>query len=281
MLLAACGGEETLGPSPPALPEAPSNFGIDIPSPVRNPMTLAGVALGRRLFYDPLLSGDDGVACATCHQQALAFGDGVALGDAGVSGRSLLRHAPALQNLAWAEGLFWDGGAVDLESLAFAPLQHPDEQAQDVIALVGEIEAVEGYPAMFQAAFDPGEVSLPNLVRALAQFQRTLISAGSRYDRHVRGEPDGDLSAEELAGMDAVRRHCAGCHASDHSTDFGYHNNGLDASYSDRRALLDRPPPRSALTTRSGTTPSCGPRRTRPRSRWPGRTRWRRRRWGT
>ncbi|WP_261770641.1 cytochrome-c peroxidase [Myxococcus virescens] len=85
------------------------------------------MALGRWLFYAPHLSSDRQVSCATCHEQARAFADDAALTQRGVSGRPLARHAPALINLAWVEGLIWDGGTKNLESLSLAPLKHPDE----------------------------------------------------------------------------------------------------------------------------------------------------------
>jgi cytochrome c peroxidase len=192
-------------------------------------MTAAGVRLGERLFFDPRLSGNDEIACATCHRPELAFGDDVER-SVGASGRPLLRHTPALVNLAWASGWFWDGGAKNLESQVFAPLVSPDEMDQDLDQLLEELRADADYPRAFAAAFDDG-ITLANVARAIAQFERTLVFADSRYDRFVRGEPGGELTQEELDGLAAFELHCGSCHVPDFFTDHGYHNNGLDEHF--------------------------------------------------
>src|SRR5687767_3361127 len=99
----------------------PANLAASVPVPENNPITRQGVLLGRQLFYDPLLSGNNKISCATCHNPQKAFTDGAALGTHGISGKALHRNAPTLQNLAWMKGWFWDGGAKDLESLNFGP----------------------------------------------------------------------------------------------------------------------------------------------------------------
>jgi cytochrome c peroxidase len=230
---------DTLPPVPVAYtPPIPANLPQTLPSPTRNPLSKEGVLLGRKLFYDVRLSGNNQLSCATCHLPERAFSDGVALSTAGVSGQPLLRHVPALQNVAWAQGVFWDGGATDLESLAFGPITHPDEMAQDLGQLELEIRAVPAYGPLFAAAFPGQEISSVTIARALAQFQRTLISGNSTYDRWKRQEPGVSLSADELAGLAFVQRKCAACHAGDFFTDFDYHNNGLDTTYSEEHERL-------------------------------------------
>lgn len=196
-----------------------------------NPLSETGVALGRRLFYDVRLSGNNKISCASCHQQQLAFSDGTALSNMGVSGTKLLRHAPALINLAWARnGLFWDGGSTNLESQAFGPLSAHDEMAQDLYQLVEELNADGQYPQLFRAAFKQ-EVSAAGVVKALAQFQRTMVSANSSYDKYRRNE-GAVLSSKELRGLQLVQQKCQQCHATDLFTDNSYHNNGLDDDFS-------------------------------------------------
>ena len=196
-----------------------------------NPMTREGVALGRQLFYDVRLSGNNQVSCATCHDPAKAFTDGLALSKNGVSGTTLLRHAPPLFNLAWAgNGLFWDGGSTNLESQAFGPLTAHDEMAQNLYQLVDELNAAPNYAADFRNAFEDG-ITSQNVVKALAQFQRSLISAGSRYDLYKLGHAAGHLTADELAGLQLVKQNCQTCHAGELFTDQDYHNNGLDANF--------------------------------------------------
>ena len=178
---------------------APHSFGGVIPSPARNPLTSAGVALGRRLFYDRSLSADGNVSCATCHRQSQAFADAQALASSGVSGERLARHAPVLQNLAWLEeGLFWDGGASDLESLMAAPLTDEHEMAADPEQLVAYLVNDSSYPEAFVQAFG-AEPSMAYVMRALAQFVRTLISAQSPYDDYIAGH--GSLSPAQLNGL--------------------------------------------------------------------------------
>ena len=215
----------------PLLPEVPTNLAAAIPSPTHNPLTPEGIALGRMLFYDPGLSVNGQVSCASCHQQAKAFSDGQALSALGVSGKPLLRHTPSLANLAWMEGMFWDGGAKNLEAVSIGPLTHADEMGQDLSALLLYLREHRQYPLQFKKAFGTDSITSPLVLRALAQFQRTLISANSRYDRYVRKEPGGNLSSLELQGMALFRQHCASCHATDFFTDNRFHNNGLNSEF--------------------------------------------------
>lgn len=230
LLMSACGegpsSPDAEGPFPRHLPVGMTS----IPSPPDNPPTLEGIALGRWLFHSPRLSSNGQVSCATCHEQARAFADDAALTQRGVSGRPLVRHAPALINLAWMEGLLWDGGAKNLESLSLAPLTHPDEMGNAQLpSMMARLSAEPELVDRFESAFGPGGLTLSNLLRALAQFQRTLVSADSRYDRWRRREPGARLSPQEQHGMALVQRHCATCHATELFTDNAYHNNGLDS----------------------------------------------------
>lgn len=198
----------------------------------QNPMTREGIALGRMLFYDMRLSANNKVSCASCHQQALAFSDGEVFSKAGVSATALLRHSPALINMAWANnGLFWDGGSTNLESQVFGPLTAHDEMGQNLYELVDELNAVPEYVVRFKSAFDSG-ITTQNVAKALAQFQRTFISANSRYDKFKLNSPGSTLSAIELKGLELVEQKCQGCHAGELFTDNTYHNNGIDADFS-------------------------------------------------
>ena len=205
------------------------------PQPVldnQNPMTREGIELGRILFYDVRLSANNKVSCASCHEQALAFSDGVSLSKIGVAGTPLLRHSPALINMAWANnGLFWDGGSTNLESQAFGPLTAHDEMAQNLFELIDELNAVPDYVTRFKSAFDQ-QITTQNVVKALAQFQKTLISANSKYDKYKLKKADGTLSEIELRGLEIVQQKCQGCHSGELFTDNQYHNNGLDADFS-------------------------------------------------
>lgn len=151
------------------------------PVPADNPLTHAGVALGRMLFYDPLLSGKDTQSCASCHEQARSFTDGRAV-SLGEEGRTLGRNAMALINLAWTAPYFWDGRAPTLEALVPQPIAHPDEMNESMDVLVAQLAAHPVYPERFEAAF-PGEgISEQTISKAIAQFLRTLVSFNSRAD---------------------------------------------------------------------------------------------------
>ncbi|MBB5645730.1 cytochrome-c peroxidase [Pedobacter cryoconitis] len=212
--------------------EVPGNFPA-AQQDLDNPLTAEGIELGRMLFYDVRLSGNNRISCASCHRQDLAFTDGVALSTIGVSGKKLDRHAPALFNLAWAKtGLFWDGGSKNLESQAFGPLTSADEMHQDLLELESELKQIPGYVSLFRKAFNE-DIKSANMVKALAQFQRTLVSGTSRYDKFKRAEAGGSLSATELLGMSLVNSKCKSCHSGELFTDDGYHNNGIDAAFTD------------------------------------------------
>ncbi len=204
-------------PEPPAFPE-------------RNPLTEQGIELGRMLFYDPILSANGSVSCATCHNPQVAFTDGMPRTRMGVSHNRLDRHSPAIFNLAWHTEFFWDGGANDLESQAFGPLQHPDEMAADIVAVIEKMNEENEYPKMFKMAFGTDTITSAGIVRALAQFQRTIISADSKYDRYIAGGEE--LSSLELKGLELFNQHCETCHQPPLFTDLGYHNNGLNINFS-------------------------------------------------
>ena len=212
--------------------EVPGNFPA-AEQDLDNPLTAEGIELGRMLFYDVRLSGNNRISCASCHRQDLAFTDGVALSSIGASGKTVDRHAPALFNLAWAKtGLFWDGGSKNLESQAFGPLTSADEMHQDLLVLEAELKQIPDYVTRFKQAFNE-EIKSANVVKALAQFQRTLISGTSRYDQYKRSEAGASLTAIELQGMILVSSKCKSCHSGELFTDDGYHNNGIDATFSD------------------------------------------------
>ena len=237
-LSAACSS----GPTPLEDFEAPFVFGR-FQVPADNPLTREGVELGRRLFYDPRLSGNDQVSCSTCHQQRLAFTDGKRTAS-GISGRPLAFNSMSLANLMWGpQRFFWNGRAVTLEEQALDPIQDPDEMGQDLDELVRELAADTTYRRLFDVAYDG--IRPTSVAKALASFQRTLISADSRYDRFLRGEVR--LTEQEELGrklfmahpdVEARRRgaNCVDCHSQFLTSGFrtrfdGFINNGLDPEH--------------------------------------------------
>ncbi len=249
VLLAACAPEP---PAPYEL-EAPAQF-AKLLLPAGNPMTEEGVALGRRLFYDPILSTDSSLSCASCHLPERAFTDGQAISQ-GIAGRKGSRNAPSLANAAYHyKGLFWDGRSPTLEAQALLPVENPDELGNDWETVEEALRRHAGYPQYFRAAFgigDTAELTRELVARALAQFERTLISADAKYDRVMRGEdtftPSEERgkhiffdSAEELPNGE-----CGHCHTPPLFTDQSYMNNGLDPA----SALTDFPDKGRGLDT--------------------------------
>ncbi|UII25706.1 cytochrome-c peroxidase [Fulvivirga maritima] len=201
-------------------------------------MTKEIVALGKKLFYDPILSGDNTISCATCHQPNLGFSDGLSLSDRGITGEQLPRHSPALINLSWSKAFFWDGGATNLESQAMAPITNKDEMGQAIPELMSELSNHDEYPGLFNEAFPDEEMDMTTIAKALAHFERTLISAGSKYDDYRKGK--AKLSELELYGMKVVESKCGGCHPAPLFTDNDYHNNGLDDTYSEDNDRMEQ-----------------------------------------
>ena len=216
LLLSAC----TTEPAPQVLSRP-------YPYPEHNPPTAPGIALGRRLFYDPGLSAGGTVSCASCHQQERAFSDGQSLSTLGVTGKALARHTPGLSHVAWSPTLFWDGGVRNLESLSFAPLSHPDEMGRDLREMVAALQADASYREDFRQAFGADSITAAGVGRALAQFCREIYSADSSRDRYKRGEDS--LSAKALQGEKLLAQHCSPCHSGERFSDDSFHNNGLDS----------------------------------------------------
>ena len=220
----------------------PANFPPLPVQPATNPLTVEGVALGRQLFYEKGLSVNSTVACASCHRQALAFTDGLAHAQ-GVNGGTTPRSAMALANLAWEPRLNWDGAASSLEAQARTPIENPVEMHQPLAVGVVRLQATAPYPALFRKAFGSSTITEDNTLKALAQFERTLISGSSRYDQFQRGNRAA-LTGYEQQGLVLFVTHpdgpagirggnCKDCHDGPLQTDHLFRNNGLDATFTD------------------------------------------------
>ena len=185
-------------------------------------------ALGQRLFNDPRLSRSNAVACISCHSPAHSFADSKRV-SVGHEGRLGQRNTPGLLGVAQIKPLFWDGRASTLEEQALGPLQHPDEMAMDVPALAAKLAALDDYPAQFNAAFGKKEgVTLPRILTALADYQRTLLPPVTRFDTFLAGERTA-LNDRELLGLHLFRTkaRCMSCHSGALLTDQQFHNLGL------------------------------------------------------
>ncbi len=195
----------------------------EMPGRAENPSTPAKVALGRLLYFDPVLSGDNDVSCAHCHHPDLGLSDnrgrsmgkgGTGLGPARAGGALLRRGSPTVWNAAYNHLQFWDGRARDLEEQAEGPIQDPNEMAQDAAELVEELGAIPEYVQLFGDAFDGAGVSFENITFAIAAFERTLLSQDSPFDRYAGGDR-GALSEAERRGLNlfrSLKTRCFECH---------------------------------------------------------------------
>ena len=200
-----------------------------VPDAPDNPMTPAKVELGRALFFDPRLSGNGTVSCATCHNPALGWSDGLKTG-VGINGTVLGRATPTIVNMAYNTQFMWDGRKKSLEDQALGPMKTPEEMRTDFPAALQLLRSTDGYIAMFSKAF-PGEaIGEENIAKAIAAFERTVVSKDSRFDRWLSGDRKA-ISAQEYLGYqvfnDPERGNCANCHGGPNFTDNGYHNIGL------------------------------------------------------
>ena len=196
------------------------------PVPQDNPLTAAGVALGRRLFFDPILSADRSLACASCHLPRFAFAspDRISIG---IGGQRGTRNAPSLLNVAYGSPLFWDGRAQTLEQQALLPIQNPVELGSKLDGVLARLQADADYARDFAAAYG-GPVNRVNLARALASFQRALLSGNSPVDRFRAGDSSA-LTTEQRQGLWLFesKGRCWKCHSGRNFTDNQFHNTGV------------------------------------------------------
>lgn len=197
-----------------------------VPAPAVNPTTLKKVELGKLLFFDPRLSADNTISCATCHDPRKAFGDAMPRSK-GAGGKTLARNSPTLLNVGFHSSFFWDGRAASLEEQALGPIQSADEMNQDLRQLEQELNAIPGYVERFQDAFQQN----PNrhgIAKALASFQRTLVTGPSAFDRFLMGDKDA-LSSEAKQGLEIFRGEsgCVRCHKGPLLSDGKYYRLGV------------------------------------------------------
>ncbi len=182
--------------------------------PRRDGFTAQQIDLGRYLFFDPLLSGDGSLSCASCHDPEKGFGDGLGR-SVGIAGTETRRGAPTLWNSAFLKRLFWDGRSSSLEDQAMGPLYAADEMGNTPQGLLRSLQRNEIYPRLFAEAFPGSEqIELAQVYTALAAFEASLISLNSRYDRYAHGYHQA-LNDEEIAGLNVFRSfvaRCAECH---------------------------------------------------------------------
>ncbi len=198
---------------------------------LRGSAAVARVELGRHLFFDKRISKDNTVSCASCHdpERGWSNGDAVATGIAGQKGA---RSAPTVINRLFSQAQFWDGRAASLEEQALGPISNPIEMGMELGEAVSRVSAVEGYKPLFTAAFGDVTVTADRIARAIASFERTIVSGDSPYDQYQAGDRTA-MSEPAIRGLaiflDNNRGRCSICHAGFNFTDEKFHNLGVGA----------------------------------------------------
>lgn len=203
--------------------------------PEDNPMTVEGVALGRKLFYETMLSGDNTQSCGSCHKQENGFAEPLQV-SVGIDGVSGTRNAMALINMAWNQnGFFWDGRSTTLEVQALEPIRNPIEMNTTWPEVEVKLNADEDYKQLFKEAYNVDYIDSLTVAKAIAQFVRTLISGNSKFDKYYNQQV-ATLTEQELRGLilyNTEAADCFHCHGlGGLITDNRYRNNGLDTEFS-------------------------------------------------
>ncbi len=194
--------------------------------PADNPQTPEKVELGRMLFFDPRLAGDSSLSCATCHVPEKGFSNGVDMSPA-YPGTKHWRHVPTVLNAAYLTQLFWDGRSHSLEDQAQGPIQAPIEMNQNPGHLVEKLSQIPWYTAKFKQVFN-SDVTFDNLAKAIASFERTIVSRNVPFDSYLKGDQSA-ISAAEKRGLALFKgkAKCFACHSGALLTDQGLHATGV------------------------------------------------------
>jgi cytochrome c peroxidase len=212
------------------------------PFPAGNAHSAEREALGRMLFFDPRLSGSGWISCASCHNPSLSWGDGLPRA-IGHGMQTLGRRTPTILNLAWSPALFWDGRADTLEAQALGPIQAAGEMNLDLETMVKRVNAIEGYRALFARAY-PGEaVGAGTVAKAIATFERGVVSGDAPFDRWLAGD-ESAISTDAKRGFVVfnTKAGCAKCHGGWRFTDDSFHDIGIAGNDLGRGAILKEIP---------------------------------------
>ena len=220
-----------------------------IPFPPDNPYTAEKAALGKMLFFDTRLSRDNNLNCASCHNPS--FGWEVPFATAiGAGGKPLGRHAPTTINQAWGDTYFWDGRAASLEEQARGPIEADVEMDLPLSTALERLERVQGYVDAFARAFPKEGLTEQTILKAIATYERTLVSGDTPFDRWIRGDPQA-IGAQAKAGFALFvgEGNCVACHSGWNFTDDRFHDIGLPTDDPGRMALTNSPADQHAFKT--------------------------------
>ena len=191
----------------------------------KNPLTKEGFQLGRKLFYDPILSRDKTISCASCHLQATGFTHVDHELSHGIDGKIGTRNSLALMNLAWSDNFMWDGGVNHLDVQPINPITSPVEMDETLANVVFKLQKSENYPLLFKEAFGDSKITGQHLLKALSQFVIMLKSSNSKYDKVMRKE--AEFTEKEKNGYRIFKANCASCHKEPLFTGDKFERNGL------------------------------------------------------
>ena len=216
-----------------------SNFELQVPEHFpepwykfgKNKLSPEGVALGRKLFYDPILSENNQVSCGSCHHQDAGFSDPGMAFSLGTQGKPGMRNSTALANMVWMPSFMADGGINHIEVMPIAPLTDSLEMNEDLLSILSKLNKHPEYPILFSDAFGEDSITDQKMLYALAQFMSVMISGNSKYDQVYQGLVNFDAS--EASGYQIFQARCASCHREPLLSDFSYRNNGLDSISAD------------------------------------------------
>lgn len=199
------------------------------PKPVYNfeqpPLDSNKIELGRILFYDPILSKDNTISCASCHSPFNAFAHTDHDLSHGIFDSIGNRNAPALFNLAWQKTFMWDGAINHLDMQALAPISHPSEMGSNINEVIKKLNESKAYKALFLNAFQDSTISTSKILKALSQFQLTLVSSNTKYDKVKMGKET--FTEQEKNGYQLYKNNCASCHSEPFFSNYNFENNGL------------------------------------------------------
>lgn len=207
--------------------EIPSNFPDVAYNFENNPLTKEGIALGKKLFYEGKLAKDNIISCGFCHEQKSGFTHHGHTISHGIDGNEGFRNTQPTQNLAFFTEFGWDGASIHLELQPIIPITSEFEMGETLTSIVSKIDEESEYQSLFSNTFGDKEVTSERILKALAQFMVTKISANSKYDKVVRQEENTAFTATEVKGFQLFNNKCASCHSGALFTDKTYRNNGI------------------------------------------------------
>lgn len=208
-----------------------------VPMPDDNKLTPVRVELGRKLFFDPRLSGTGSKSCATCHNPSFGWQDGLAKG-IGRDDHQLGRATPTILDLAWGGPFFWDGRAVTLEQQAVMPIASQAEMNLPHDEAVTRVAALDGYRSAFAEAYPGEKITIDTIGKALASYERTIVSADAPFDKWIKGKANAiSPAAQRGFVLYNTKARCGICHSSWRFTDDGFHDIGVGAADRGRAAV--------------------------------------------